>query len=119
MGGKKKKGPDPRNSNIEGLGAGGALSNEGEGETRELDTPKRMMSQKPGEERFTSRCEQSTVLNAAERSSPVKKEPQVPIVSGDVEVGHWYLLQDILVEQVRSESYMVVSKTDVEKLKTR
>lgn len=98
-GGKRKKGPDPRNNNIEGLGAGGALGNDHEGETRELETPKRMMSQKPVEERFTRRCEQSAMLNAAERSSPVKKEPQVPIVLGNVEVGHWYLLQEILVEQ--------------------
>lgn len=28
----------------------------------------------------------------------MKKEPQVPIVFGNVEVGHWCLLQEILVD---------------------
>lgn len=64
---KREKGPDLKNNNIERLGAGGALSNEHEGETRELETPKRVMSQKPVEESFT-RCEQSTMFHAAERS---------------------------------------------------
>ena len=45
-----------------------------------------MMSQKPREESIVRKCEQSTMLNAAERSSLMKKEPEVSIVFGNMEV---------------------------------
>lgn len=41
------------------------------------------------------------------------------MVVGSVEAGHWYLLEEDLVELLRSESHMGLSKIDVEKLETR
>lgn len=45
-----------------------------------------MMSQKAREERITRWHEHSLMLNAAERSSHMKKEPKVSIVFGNMEV---------------------------------
>lgn len=45
-----------------------------------------VMSQNPGEESMTRRGEPSTLSNAAERSRHRKKEPEVPIILGHLEV---------------------------------
>lgn len=76
-------------------------------EARELGSLKTMMSQKAREERITRWHKHSDMLNAAERSSHMKKEPKVSIVFGNTEVTSIFYKKFGGV--TRSESHMMVS----------